>query len=565
METCSHLLETRRVMDKCLVCDIQVRDITLSATGLQIKTNKWLHLEDWLEIDAAIERILEPFVHSETLDGFESNNFHLGGAIRIDCRKTKVSRSHKRILGEEQKYLPIALEIQVTKINTKTLMEQITMFEKKLNKLNTQSRKVSPTIEEEKNLVQKESQREYDPTAHITVTDKNTSEYVPYTASSKTPSALDTSGSAISEPYSPKPIAVDTSSPDQISESPNQVPNYKPARIASTKQKPEPEVIENNNERTRSSRRRHSPEVKLKTLKVKEDSRNEKTKRVASHNTKPTRNAELFGSDDSDQEPKTTAKAASASSRPQQISKDSTSLNPTSSSSHEEETTRKRMKLKHDSSSSRKNVLDNWLSKGSIKSSDKPSGEKTNGKSSSSKKSSRHESSKPKTSKDDQERQELEAKHIKELAALRDALKASRKSPPPEIEILSLTHLSFEDILKTFKEMRPILDPIFKIYSKKTKVTGFEGINHMKTLMLIDDKKQLQMLNFLRENYQPNEKGVPSLTDLYINAMVPEWTVNVFMKEYKFTRSEALQRLEAQEECTVRNNSEDLLDISDPI
>ncbi|XP_055849040.1 uncharacterized protein CG4951 isoform X2 [Episyrphus balteatus] len=538
METCSHLLEIRKVMDKCLVCDIQVQDITLTLTGLQIQTNKWLHLEDWLEIDSAIEKLLKPFSQSETLDGFDEKDFHLGGAIRIDCKKTKLTKSQKRILGEDKKYLPIALEINVTKINTLELIEQINMFEEKLSRLNNNGL-MSPTTEEKKTLIHKESLREYDPTAHIAVTEQN---------------------STISEPYSPKPIAIDSSSPDQIPESPNRVPNYKPARIAHSKPKDKEkdiEVIENNNNEkpsSSSSRRRHSPEEKVKSKSSKESSRSHGTKRTASHSSnKPTRNAELFGSDDSDQETKSPLKSSSSK----------THQSSSHSSSNDKDSKRKRIKLKDESSSS-KTSLDGWLSKGTIKPGDKPSSEKTNGKSSSSsssKKSSRHESSsKSHTSKDDQTRSEKQAMEMKKLGELKDALKARRKSPQPEIEILNLTHLSVDQIIATFDGIRPVLDPIFATYSKKSKVTGYDGINHMKTLMLIEDKKQLQMLNFLRENYQPEEKGAPSLTDLYINAMVPEWTVNVFMKEFNFTRSEALDRLQAQEESTVRHNKEDILD-----
>lgn len=579
METCSHLLEIRKFMNKYLVCDIQVAHITLSATGLDVHTNKWLHLEDWLEIDGAIHKLLEPFSQSETLDGFEEKNFHLGGAIRIECKKSKVTRSHKRILGEDREYLPIALDIFVTKINTSALMEQITEFEEQLSQINKNCM-MSPTSEAKKEEVDKESLREYDPTSHTAVSDPNSStEYVPsYTASAKTPTTfLDTSGSAISEPYSPKPIAIDTSSPDQISDSPTpQVPDYKPAKIAQAKSKSkskEKETTEknnNNNDGLKLSRRRHSPEHKLRSKSKELQSRTNITKRTVlqpnsiTSNSKPTRNAELFGSDDSDQEMKSPKKTTS---RSQQNSNHTATPLPNSlNNNNEREAKRKRIRLQHDSLSSTpgKNSIEGWLSKGSLKSSDKD--KPSNGKSSSktSSKSSRHESTKKHhLPKDDQQRSEREAQQIKELAELRDALKANRSSPPPDMEILSLTHLSLDYILNTFNGIRHVLDPIFKTYSKKSKVTGHDGINHMKTLMLIEDKKQLQMLNFLRSNYQPEEKGVPTLTDLYINAMVPEWTINVFMKEFNFTRTQALQRLQAQEELTVRKNRiEENLDTS---
>uniref|UniRef100_W8C7B4 Uncharacterized protein CG4951 n=1 Tax=Ceratitis capitata TaxID=7213 RepID=W8C7B4_CERCA len=117
---------------------------------------------------------------------------------------------------------------------------------------------------------------------------------------------------------------------------------------------------------------------------------------------------------------------------------------------------------------------------------------------------------------------------------------------PKKVKILSLNNMTAEEILNTFPKYKSQIDGIFHELKSKPKVTGYNGINHYLVIELIDNEKQLQMMNKLGEVYEKDPDGLCLNPTLFANALMPEWLVNIFKDKYKFSYNEAVSHLNEQ-------------------
>lgn len=69
---------------------------------------------------------------------------------------------------------------------------------------------------------------------------------------------------------------------------------------------------------------------------------------------------------------------------------------------------------------------------------------------------------------------------------------------------------------------------------------------------LLNDNHQLKMISFLEQKYKMGDQSI-SLTALFWECLLPEWTLAIFMKKYNFTRLEAIGRLDVQRKIALRN------------
>ncbi|XP_011186067.3 uncharacterized protein LOC105214383 [Zeugodacus cucurbitae] len=118
---------------------------------------------------------------------------------------------------------------------------------------------------------------------------------------------------------------------------------------------------------------------------------------------------------------------------------------------------------------------------------------------------------------------------------------------PEKVKILTLNNMDSDEIINTFPKYKRQLDAIFSELRSKSKVTGYNGINHYSVIELIDNEKQLKMMHKLGEVYEKDGDGVSLYPMLFANALMPEWLVHVFKDKYRFSYSEAVNHLNKQQ------------------
>ncbi|XP_053945122.1 uncharacterized protein LOC128854770 [Anastrepha ludens] len=152
------------------------------------------------------------------------------------------------------------------------------------------------------------------------------------------------------------------------------------------------------------------------------------------------------------------------------------------------------------------------------------------------------------------ERREKEQMKVnrKMKVLLEDLLQA-----PKKVKILSLNHMTADDILSTFPKYKDLLDDIFTKLRSKPKVTGYNGINHYSVIELIDNEKQLKIMNKLGEVYENEAEGTSMYSALFANALMPVWLVNIFKDEHNFSHNDALLRLNDQQKYMQYMDVED--------
>ncbi|KAM7360589.1 uncharacterized protein ACRADG_006313 [Cochliomyia hominivorax] len=134
----------------------------------------------------------------------------------------------------------------------------------------------------------------------------------------------------------------------------------------------------------------------------------------------------------------------------------------------------------------------------------------------------------------------------KENEKIKAELEKMRRSPPKEVQTLSLLNIPMNDILDTFSTYKSDLDKIYENNRKKDYIKGHDGINHCFVIKLLQQNIQMKMLEKLTEIYS-DTKNTTQAT-LFANALLPEWIMRVYMKEHNFTRQEAINQIQAQEE-----------------
>lgn len=558
----SHIIESVEFLDKNLLYDVQVEEIEYKIFDRSISTNKWLRLEDWVKIYDTLKTVIAKCT-SANLNELNKETICIADNIEIDIEKVALEDCYRQIFPLKEKAVhPQLVRIVVRWVNIGQLRERIKVLESQLE-LTKQNGSNSEKPKKDKT---ESSSNEYDP---IGAHGNHKSEYVPVPANSYVPykptkftKSADRPDTPIDdEPYSPKPVPTSAEDPEDTAEkySPNimsgtesspQVPTYKPSAIRKTQDvkstpvksktktkwsKSEPINCDSSSEKSpiddinRITRKRRSPDEDV--------------------TDKSTLSQDLFGSDDSDKESKT-------SDLPNTL-KYALRKSPRARS------TKPKQEENNFNSKKFKSISEEEKKLSASKDNMKSSSRTCKSKSKKSKKS--REPTKPEqpyepcmklTPEELQRNREQCERDIEILKAVKEKVDLLNK-PAMEVEILNLNRFTAQKLCETFDEFKPMLNELLESYrnQKNYNVQRKSDIHYLQVMHIINNDNALEMLHTLQRQYEKKDGGVLRYTNLFMELMLPEWVLGIFMKEFNLSRTEAIERMHAQEELEICRES----------
>ncbi|XP_037935611.1 uncharacterized protein LOC119669685 [Teleopsis dalmanni] len=521
-----------------------------------LHSTRWLHLEDWATLDECLQNIIDKYLESKKSTQLHEK-FLLNTTIEVEIKKPEITTETLCKLFNDKK------------INKTDIFITLHCTVKHIDDLAIKRLEVHEDHEYQPQIVNKSNDSN----------SKNTLNYVPYIPSSldSTCTALKNVGTdVIEEEYTPKPIqSINT---EDTNLGLNAIPSYNPARICTTtdvEQKLNSKTKEDDEEIAESTSESKYEELKTKKLKLK---RRRDERKIRSSSNSEFKHGDLginknlrkssrekkavptyiegdytedsivkeclpqskthlkkelnFKSNSSDRRTKTSSSRLLQSSHNKEKSKLQADLFGSDDNDDEqanicmEGIKSKKRKYKQLGSDNNKPKRVNY--------------EQQTCESSSSK------NSKNLLDSNIQQHQQQESVRLptKDTYDYKEILKELVR-PPKQVETLNLKDMTLDDIQNTLLEYKPMLDIIFEKLKNKSFVRSFNGISHSTVIYLMEDKIQGKLMEILANMY---DKDHNSHATVFLNGLLPEWILLIFMKKFQLSRDAAVSHVEAQDD-----------------